>query len=198
MPEEAGVRRFIVATGVTSGLQKSAERLAASVAAVAGIFQEKLGYERATALDLNPSAEEMRRELRAFAKKCHEQDVVTLYHTGHADVVASRHRLWMGNTTDPVTDTLPTSELAELLLEQTPISNLLIILDTCFAGRGGTEVLEAGIRSGGDFPGKTLLAITAAHPREQARAGDFAGLFARAVTHPATAGYEPLYLVAAP
>jgi WD40 repeat protein len=194
MPEQARCRRFIIATGVTTDLVKSADRLVRSVGSIAELFQEQLGYERATALDLNPSAEDMRRELRAFARKCDPADFVALYHTGHADVVASRHRLWMGNTTDPVVDAMPTAELAELMLENTPVRNLLIILDTCFAGQGGTEVLRAGVRSDANFVGKTLLAITAAHPREQVRAGDFTGLFARSVAHPATAGYEPRYL----
>jgi hypothetical protein len=194
MPEETQQRRFLIATGVTTGLLKSADHLMESVGRIAEIFQDKFGYERGTALDLDPSADQMRQELRAFAKKCSPSDIITLYHTGHADVVASRHRLWMGNTGDPIADTLPTSELAELMLASTPVSNLLIILDTCFAGQGGTEMLLAGIKAAGNFAGKTLLAITASHPREQVRAGDFARLFERSVDHPATAGHEPRYL----
>jgi WD40 repeat protein len=193
MPDEAP-RRFLVATGTTTGLLKSADRLRESVARMTGIFQDTFGYERVTALDLNPSREQMRQELRAFAKKCDNDDLVALYHTGHADMVAGKHRLWMGDTDDPVTDTLVTSELAELMLAETPVRNLLIILDTCFAGQGGTEILMAGLRTAGDFFGKTLLAITSAHPREQVRAGDFARLFERSMDHPATAGYEPRYL----
>ncbi len=194
MPEETLKRRFLIATGVTAGLLKSADRLVESVGRMAEIFQDKLGYERVTALDLNPTTDEMRQELRAFAKKCSPHDIVTLYHTGHADMVASRHRLWMGNTGDQIADTLVTSELAELMLASTSVCNLLIILDTCFAGQGGTEVLLAGIRAAGDFADKTLLAITSAHPREQVLAGDFVRLFERSVNHPATAGYEPRYL----
>jgi WD40 repeat protein len=157
------------------------------------VFETKLGYQRVTSLDLNPSAEQMREGLRAFAKQCRPTDIVAIYHTGHGEVGARGHRLWMGDTVDPV-DALVTAELAEKLLDDTPISNLLIILDTCFAGEGGTEALIAGLKAAGKFPGKTVGTITAAHPREQVRAGDFAGLFERAVDHPATGGHEPRYL----
>jgi WD40 repeat protein len=193
MPEGTS-RRFLIATGVTAGLPKTGARLADSVGSITGIFHDKFGYERVTPLDINPSREEMRQDIRAFAKKCAADDFFVVYHTGHADIVAGRHRLWMGDTVDSVTDTLVTSELAELILVDTPVRNLLIILDTCFAGQGGTEALQTGFTSAGDFSGKTLLAITSAHPREQVRAGDFVRLFERSVDHPATAGYEPRYL----
>jgi WD40 repeat protein len=195
MPEEAGGgRRILVATGVTTGLPKSGGRLAESVERISGLFQGKLGYERMSALGLDPAREPMRQQLRALAKRCRPGDYIALYHTGHADVVAGKHRLWMGDTEDPVTDTIVTAELAELMLADTPVSNLLVILDTCFAGQGGADLLMAGLKAAGSFSGKTLLAITSAHPKQQVRAGDFARLFERSVDHPATAGYEPRYL----
>jgi hypothetical protein len=194
MPEEAPRRRLLVATGTTVGLVESATRLRESVARIAGLFQEVFGYERVTGLDLDPAREQMRQELRAVARACRGDDLVVLYHTGHADLVAGRHRLWMGDTDDPVTDTLATAEIAELMLAESPVRNLLIILDTCFAGQGGTEVLVDSLKAAGDFSSKSLLAITSAHPRQQVRAGDFARLFERSVNHPATAGYEPPYL----
>ena len=42
--------------------------------------------------------------------------------------------------------------------------------------------------------GKILAVMTAAYPREQIRAGDFAELFERAVDQRAIAGHEPRYL----
>jgi WD40 repeat protein len=193
MPEEAP-RRFLIATGVTVGLPKTGDRIAESVDMMSALFQEKLGYERATSLGLNPSAKELQDELREFAKKCNPGDIVTLYYTGHGDVVNSRHRLWMGdNTGDRLSGTLPTSELAERMLTDTPLSNLLIILDVCFAGQGGAEALLTGMQVEGATD-KILVVITAAHPREQVLAGDFARLFVRSVEDPATAGHEPHYM----
>jgi WD40 repeat protein len=194
MPEEAPQRRFLIATGVTVDLPKTADRLRASVGQMTEIFQRTFGYERVPPLDLNPTTEDMRHELRQFAPKCTPTDVVALYHTGHADLVAGKYRLWMGNTGDPLVDTLTAEEIAQALLYQTPVSNLLIILDTCHAGQGGTEALQAGLNAMDGYAGKTLLTITAAYPKEVVRAGDFAHLFSRSVNHFATGGYQPLYL----
>ncbi len=83
MPEEAP-RRFLIATGVTVGLPKTGDRIAESVDMVSALFREKLGYERATSLGLNPSAKETQDELRDFAKKCNPEDIVALYYTGAA------------------------------------------------------------------------------------------------------------------
>ncbi len=193
MPEGTG-RRFLVATGVTTGLQETAGLLVESVGTMAGIFQGTFGYERFEGLDLDPTAQQMRDELRALANKCGPDDIVVLYHTGHGQMVAGAHRLWMGKTRDSVADTLRTSDLAELMLADTPVNNLLLILDTCWAGDAVTDVLLAGLRAAGDFAGKTLLAITSAYRRERVRAGDFARLFERAVNNPATAGNRPRYL----
>lgn len=193
MPEEVTQRRLLIATGVTADLETSAGRLVDSVSRMSRVF-ENLGYERVPVLGLNPTAQLMRDELRAFAKACTPTDIVVLYHTGHADNVAGRHRLWMGDTADPVADALPTAELAELLLAGTPLANLLLILDTCFAAEGGMEALEAAYRAIEGSTGQTAFAINAAHPKEQIRAGDFAGLFERAVDHPATGAYQPRYL----
>ena len=46
----------------------------------------------------------------------------------------------------------------------------------------------------GDGDGKTLALLTAAYPREQIVAGDFARLFASAVKQPAVVGHEPPFL----
>src|SRR5580692_6629169 len=194
MPEDPPPRRFLIATGVTVDLPQSGGRLEASVGQMAEMFQRTFGYERVTTLDLNPTAEQMRKELRHFALKCGPEDVVTLYHTGHALEVGGKHRLWMGDTGDDPYATLPTEELAERLLGESQVSNLLLIIDTCEAGEGGAETLAAALRSAGSFTDRTVLAITSAHPKERVRAGDFARLFSRSVNHPATAGYDVRYL----
>ena len=191
MPDETQGRRFLIATGVTTGLPKSGSRVVESVDRISNLFQSRLGYERIPTLGLNPAKNGMLQGLRNFAKQCRPDDYVVLYHTGHADLVAGQHMLWMGDTDDPVTDTVATDDLAKWLLAYTPVSKLLVILDTCFAGQGGTEFLIAALKAVDDFSGKTLLAITSAHPKEQVRAGDFARLFERAIGDPAIAGYEP-------
>jgi WD40 repeat protein len=193
-PEWDGRRRFLVATGVTTGLQETAEDVAASIGRMTGLLTGLFGYQPATGLGLDPQADRFRDELREFCLAREPDDVVVLYHTGHADLAGDLHRLWMGDTRDRYTKTLATRELAELMLADTPLTAALIILDTCFAGHGGAEALLSGMRVSARAPDKTLAVLTAGHPGEQVRAGDFAGLFDAAVRHPATAGHEPRYL----
>jgi WD40 repeat protein len=193
MPEGTG-QRFLVATGVTTGLQETAGRLERSVGTIADIFRDTFGYKRFEGLGLNPTAQEMRDELRALAKKCSPDDIVVLYHTGHGQMVAAAHRLWMGNTHDPPADTLRTADLAELMLAETPVRNLLLILDTCWGGQAVPDVMKAAIQAAGDFVGKKVLAITSAYPKERVQAGDFAHLLERSVNHPSTGGSKAPYL----
>ena len=80
------------------------------------------------------------------------------------------------------------------MLFETPLRYALIILDTCFAAQGGAEALRVSMSSMGKDDGKTLALLTAAYPREQITAGNFARLFERAVEQPGTAGHEPPYL----
>ena len=117
-----------------------------------------------------------------------------LYYTSHADEVNDKHRVWTGDTVDPISGTLETGHLAELMMVRTPVRNALIIIDTCFAGKGGAEALRASVSSMGDGDGKTLALLTAAYPREQIVAGDFARLFTSAVRRPAVVGHEPPFL----
>jgi len=193
-PGRDGRRRFLIATGVTTGLQETADDVAASVRRMSELLTGLFGYEPATGLGLDPEADRVRDELRDFCLAREPDDVVVLYHTGHADLAGDLHRLWMGGTRDRYTKTLATRELAELMLADTPLTTALIILDTCFAGHGGAEALLSGMRVSARAPDKTLAVLTAGHPGEQVRAGDFAGLFDAAVRHPATAGHEPRYL----
>jgi len=152
------------------------------------------GTSGVTTLDINPPTEQIRKEIREFCLGCGPDDVVVLYYTGHADEVNEKHRVWTGDTVDPISGTLETGYLAELMMTQTPLQNVLIIIDTCFAAKGGAEALRASVSSMGDGDGKTLALLTAAYPREQIVAGDFARLFASAVEQPSVVGHEPPFL----
>lgn len=193
-PASDGRRRYLIATGVTKDLPRTANQLTSSLGSFVGLFTDTFGYQRVTSLDLDPTAQELRAELRDFCETCKPEDIVTYYHTGHAELGPSGHRLRMGGEGNIYVTSLPTAEIAELMLEGTELRNALIILDTCFAGQGGAEALLSGLRTTGRSSGRTLAVVTAAHPTEQVRAGDFVRLFERAVAHPATGGHEPIYL----
>jgi len=194
MADDGARRRYLIAVGITTGLSRSGPQIVASVSQLARTLHGDFGYERVTTLDIDPPTEQIRKEIREFCLACGPDDVVVLYYTGHADEVNEKHRVWTGDTVDPISGTLETGHLAELMLAGTRLRNALIIIDTCFAGRGGAEALRASVSSLGDGAGKTLALLTAAYPREQIVAGDFARLFASAVRQPAVAGHEPPFL----
>ena len=194
MSSEQSHRRYLITVGITTDLPKSGPHIVDSINRITRIFTEDFGYERTTSLDIDPPAEQIGKEIREFCLKCDHDDIVTLYYTGHADEVNEKHRVWTGSTLDGVLGTLETGHLADLMLVGTPLRYALIILDTCFAGKGGAEALRASVGSMGEGAGKTLALLTAAYPREQIVAGDFARLFEHAVIQRAVAGHEPRYL----
>ena len=194
MPSDDPYRRYLIAVGITTDLPKTGSNIVDSVSRMTRIFTADFGYERVTSLDIDPTLDLIKKEIREVCKNCQPDDVVALYYTGHADEVNGTHRVWTGDTIDSVAGTLETKTLAELMLYGTSLRNALIVLDTCFAGQGGAEALLASMSSMGEGDGKTLALLTAAYPREQIVAGDFARLFEHAVDQPSLAGHEPRYL----
>lgn len=194
MPDDDPHRRYLIAIGITTDLPKSGPLIVASVNRMVRVLTGDFGYERVTQLEIDPASDQIRKSIREFCLKCDRDDIVALYYTSHADEVNETHRVWTGDTIDPVSGTLETRHLAELMLVGTPVRYALIILDTCLAAKGGAEALRASMPSIGEGDGKTLALLTAAYPREQIVAGDFARLFEDAVRQPALAGHEPPYL----
>ncbi|TDB84291.1 hypothetical protein E1264_25165 [Actinomadura sp. KC216] len=189
------VRRHLIATGVTAGLEESGDRIVESVALMTDLLVGEFGYARVPGLGIDPTREEMEKGVREFCGRCTPDDLLVIYHTGHGDLVSGRHRLWMGDATgDRLLGTLPTADLVEAALLDTELKSLLLIIDTCFAGRGGAQSLATGMEASVHSTDKTLMVLAAAHPLEQIRPGDFAALFKEAVHHQATAGHEPRYL----
>lgn len=193
--------RVLVATGTTQGLEEAASRsaLASALQRVTDVLTSTFGFDAKPGFGLGLAAGQMRSGLRAVCNNLSADDLMVVYHTGHADLAGAQHRLWWADTVDRYTNSMLTAELAELVLADTPVTRALIILDTCHAGAGGAEALLAGMRSladpaGWGAKGKTLAVITAAHPREQILPGQFADLFARAAHDRAAAGHEPQFV----
>ena len=191
MPDENSPRRYLIAIGITTNLPVTGSQIVDSVNRMSRVFTKDFGYERVTHLDIDPPMDQIRNGIREFCLKCGGDDVVVLYYTSHAGKVNESHRVWTGDTTDSVSGTLETKLLAELMLTDTKLRYALIMLDTCFAAQGGAEALRASMPSMGKGDGQTLALLTAAYPREQVHAGNFARLFERAVGHPQVAGHVP-------
>lgn len=192
-----GRRRFIIATGVTKGLSDvGAQKIAESVNSVVRLAVGVFGYERVTSLGLDPTADELRRSIHTFCAKCDPDDVVLIYHTGHADLTSEReHRLWMGDTHqgNPA-ELLRTRDIAEMALSGTSVRHLLVMLDTCYAARGNADAAMASLAWLERDDHRTFVALSAAHPLEQIKPGQFAMLLERAAHHQASGGTEPQYL----
>ena len=81
------------------------------------------------------------------------------------------------------------------MLLGTPIQRLLLLVDTCYSGRGGDEVAAAALteftRSWDPNITGGFVVINSAQPAEQAETGAFPKLLDEAVHNLATAGHAP-------
>ncbi|MFD8932313.1 caspase family protein, partial [Streptomyces mirabilis] len=207
-PQDAeGPRRYLIAAAVARypkcpdwdrpGLVEARKQ-------IVELFTQKLGYQHHAALGADPTVQQLREQLRAFctSDERREDDLVAVYLSGHGEVdeAGSEHVLLMADT-DPADvsfTSLPTAELVRVF-SGTRVRRLLLILDTCYSGRGGNELAGAALErlgtswvQGAASPG--LVIVSSAQPHQQARAGLFPHLLSRVVDSQATAGHAPKHL----
>ncbi|MCX5097821.1 caspase family protein [Streptomyces sp. NBC_00365] len=207
-PQDAeGPRRYLIAAAVSRypkcpdwdrpGLTEARKQ-------IVELFTQKLGYRHHTALGADPTVQQLREQLRAFctSDERREDDLVAVYLSGHGEVdeAGSEHVLLMADT-DPADvsfTSLPTAELVRVF-SGTRVRRLLLILDTCYSGRGGNELAGAALErlgtswaQGAASPG--LVIVSSAQPHQQAQAGLFPHLLSRVVDSQATAGHAPKHL----
>jgi WD40 repeat protein len=205
-PEPTQPRRYLIATAIAHypkaphwdrpGLKEARERVVA-------LFTEELGYEHISTLGLDPTRDQLTTQLRNFCRDDARQptDVVAVYIGSHGEVLEDTHEHVLLTTDvdpDDVEDALPTAELARKMLLKTGVRRVLLMLDTCYSGQGGSELTAAAIttmtRSWGDDHGAGLAVITSAQPAEQAATGAFPRLLRDAIHALPTAGYNPATL----
>jgi Caspase domain/AAA ATPase domain len=181
-------RRLFVATAVVRyplAPEQDRPELAEDVTRMRELLCGGFGYEEPgpAVLPLNPSNEELHTALRNFAKRCcREDDYVLLYLAGHGEILDDGEHILLPADTDPddvLLRAVKTAELAEWMLTDTPLRRLMIVLDSCFAGRGGAAVagraLDAWTGQG------ALVVVTATGPYQQAQPGVFTQALARAL-----------------
>ena len=179
-------RRLLVATAITHYPQDpelDRPELVNELYRMEQVLGGMFGYDRAQVLPSDPTGEQLRSSLRDFAVEgCRQDDYVVLYLTGHGEILNSGKHVLLPSDHKPA-DVLgravKTADIAEWMLEQTPLRRLMIILDCCYAGAGGTQLVKEAV-GGWDGQG-SLVVITATRPRQQAQAGVFTQAFARAV-----------------
>ncbi|NEE05951.1 hypothetical protein G3M58_05830, partial [Streptomyces sp. SID7499] len=196
-------RRFLIATAISHYPHAPAELewdrpgLVEARRRIVELFTEELGYTHVSDLGLNPTKDQLARELREFCRSPERRadDVVAVYVAGHGEVLDNGDYVLLTADTEPddLYDALLPSTLARKILAGTKVRRLLLMLDTCFSGQGGNELLSAMARLKNDWREDEagLAVITSAQPRELAQTGAFPELLAEAVTSFATAGCTP-------
>jgi WD40 repeat protein len=199
-------QRFLLATAIarySNAPHWDRPGLVDARAEIVALFTGSLGYQHVGELGLNPTRDQLTRQLRAFCRSPQRRpdDMVAVYIAGHGEILEdSQEHVLLTSDTDPddVADALPTAELARKMLLDTPVRRVLLMLDACYSGRGGNELAAAALtrmtQHWGDDPGSALVVITSAHPAEQAQTGAFPRLLRAAVEGLPTAGYTPSVL----
>jgi hypothetical protein len=109
------------------------------------LFTGALGYQHVSDLGLNPTKDQLTTQLRAFCRSVERRpdDMIAVYIAGHGEVLDdSQDHLLLTSDTDPddLADALPTVELARKMLLDTPVRRVLLMLDACYSGRGGSRL----------------------------------------------------------
>ncbi|MGW0647679.1 AAA family ATPase, partial [Streptomyces umbrinus] len=201
--DETGPRRFLIATAISHyphAPEWDRPGLVDARRQVVELFTGKLGYEHVSDLGANPTQQQLLWELREFCRSPERRpdDIVAVYIAGHGELLGNGEYVLLTSDTDPedLYDALPPSTLARKILAGTKVRRLLLMLDTCFSGQGGNELLAsmANLKSQWRDGDAGLAVITSAQPNELAQTGAFPQLLSEAVKSLATAGYTPQLL----
>ncbi|MFF2330170.1 MULTISPECIES: caspase family protein [unclassified Streptomyces] len=204
VPATPPPRRYLIATAVTNypkapaALEWDRPGLADARDQVIDLFATHLGYTHVSDLGLNPTEAHLLAALRDFSTSPNRRpdDLLAVYIAGHGEVLADGEHVLLTSDTDPddIDDALPTLTLARKILRGTRVRRLLLMLDTCFSGQGGNELLSAMAHLKGQWNNGTesgLAILTSAQPNQLAESGAFPELLTQAVLSQATAGHAP-------
>ncbi|MFK0264310.1 caspase family protein [Streptomyces angustmyceticus] len=167
---------------------------------IIALFTQRLGYTHVSDLGLDPDRNSLLQHLDRFATDPDRRpdDIVAVYLAGHGQLIGSTPRRHMFFPADADLAkpklALPTAQIAAALTDDTKITQLLLILDTCHSSQGGSDFISAALeslrRSIDDDP-SGIAVIASAQPAQQAIEGAFPSLLAAAVESRATAGERP-------
>lgn len=202
-PQGQHPRRFLIATAVAHH-QRSPEGnrpgLIEARQKIIALFTQRLGYTHVSDLGLDPDRNSLLQHLDRFATDPDRRpdDIVAVYLAGHGQLTGSTPRRHMFFPADADLAkpklALPTAQIAAALTDETKITQLLLILDTCHSGQGGSDSISAALeslrRSIDDDP-SGIAVIASAQPAQQAIEGAFPDLLEAAVESRATAGERP-------
>lgn len=201
------VRRVVVVGGTSAyDHQEHLPGVTADLDTVSGVFQ-RLGYVEGHRLrDLGTDA--FRRGLSDWAAaEERTDDALVLYYSGHGDRDHNRHYLLLSDS-EPGRlggTALATEDIVRIVTES-GVERLLLIVDTCYAGHGGTDAARTvaeelgaaltGTRAADEGRLTAFSVIAAARFHEEAEDGAFAHALRAAVDDLTLGGHRQrkLYL----
>ncbi|MFI6408407.1 AAA family ATPase [Streptomyces sp. NPDC050548] len=207
MPTENAPRRFLLATAVpryphASGLDRP--ELTQARDDVIKLFTERCGYQLVHTLGTNPSGTQLKDALFEFCTDPDRrpEDLVAMYIASHGEVneINNEHVLLTSEYHGNLAAALPTGELARIALLGTRVRRFLLLLDTCFSGRGGDQLVASAVQQMGTGWGREdtesgFVVLSSAQKHELAKSGAFPGLLTRAVDALAPQGMPDLSTV---
>jgi WD40 repeat protein len=186
-------RRYLIAAGTSCyDLLHEDDQLPlvdAEVQRIVGLLT-RLGYQRVLPeLGRNPQANSLRLGLSSWcrAPDRHADDVVVIYYSGHGGIEGGRHYLL---TTDSRMDNLYGTALAAegigLSLVGSKLREVMVILDTCWAGSGAADLQRiaaqlAETRKAGEQVGAGLWFVAAARAKDPAESSVFVDELVRSI-----------------
>ena len=178
MPSQPGsdsCRRLLVAVGTAHFAKlddSDLKQVPAELERIGTAFTA-LGYERLQGVT-DPDRDTLRKLFADVNKQCVAGDIVVAYYTGHG--VRDQERFYLLTNDSDLNDldetALPAEDLARALTKGSKASQVLVILDACYAGAGAAELAQIGHRltvALGQVPG--IFVIAAARPKQEAEQG---------------------------
>ena len=204
-PGRDGLRRWLIAVGTACYDSLDQEDWLPSVHEdldqVARLFCGELGYQRALEeVSLNPTRAELHASISDWltSPARSTEDVVIFYYSGHGltDSESGRHYLLTRDYRErnPVGTAFATEELM-WMMGKAPMQHLLVLLDTCYAGRGALDMGRVAAQVADLRAPTTTTAgwwfLAAARPKDEAAQGAFATALTEAVRRPRAGALQP-------
>ncbi|MGW4369810.1 caspase family protein [Nocardia takedensis] len=202
--EDQRPRRFLIATAVThhatcAGWDRPG--LEGARTDIVSLLANRFGYTVVETPGMNPTAAQLLDGLARFcrAPERRADDIVAVYFTGHGErLLHTDEHVLITADTDPafLADAPTTEAIARKILFGTPVRRLLLMLDTCYSGKGGADFAAAALTRythhwSEDDTGAGIVVISSAQPRQLAETGEFPRLLTAAVDSLSTAGHKP-------
>ena len=169
-----------------------------------GFLPAEARYEHVNVLGDSPTSVEFLDRLRGFCTSPDRRvdDYLVVYLTGHGEILDDGDHVVLASDTRPsdlLHRTIPTSEIVKRALAGTPVRRLLLLLDTCYSGKGGEDLAREALRRidqpavHGEETSQAsgIVLVAATRPHQMGLPGTFTTCLYRAAQSLVAAGNAP-------